>query len=388
MRLHLVKGWSQYDVFSGNDRMLRDTAISFPFLAGAIASYLVVGRFRMAALHRRLLDVPNPRSLHRTPIPLGGGLIFVGIMVGGCVAYRVAAGHPAWEHVGAFVAAGLIVAGISWLDDLGHVPAWVRLLAHATAAAVFVIGFSAFHTVTLPLTGPVELGLLGAPLTVLWIAGLTNAFNFADGLDGLAASQALIAGVGWTLAGLIGGLPLLASLGAFLAAASAGFLIHNWEPARIFMGDVGSAFLGYTFAVLAVIGAAPNARLAVVGVLLLWPCILDSVLTTLARLVRGQNILTGHRSFMFQRLALSGWSHARVALLYSFLSLSGLVLSVFWEKAVPRTGVAIVFVLSAQAVCLWLLVGAGERAQARALPPAIPLRLAGLEGEELVSAEA
>ena len=143
-----------------------------------------------------------------------------------------------------------LIAGISWLDDIRTLPSWVRLATHSLGAALAIAGCGAWDTVTLPITGPVALGGLGTIVTFLWIVGLTNAYNFMDGIDGIAGSQAAVAGIGWALIGGSAGQPLILMLGLLVAATALGFLRHNWSPARIFMGDVGSTFLGYTFATL------------------------------------------------------------------------------------------------------------------------------------------
>jgi UDP-N-acetylmuramyl pentapeptide phosphotransferase/UDP-N-acetylglucosamine-1-phosphate transferase len=118
----------------------------------------------------------------------------------------------------------------------------VRLASHALGAALAIFAFGYWHTVSLPLLGQVSLGWLGWSVTLLWIVGLTNAYNFMDGIDGLAAGQAVIGGVFWAVIGWQSGAELIAWLGMLIASASFGFLLHNWPPARIFMGDVASGF--------------------------------------------------------------------------------------------------------------------------------------------------
>lgn len=174
------------------------------------------------------------------------------------------------------------VAAVSWLDDVRTLPNWIRLSVHLAAAAIAVIGIGPWRDLQLPWLGSLHLGWLAVPVTVLWIVGLTNAYNFMDGIDGIAGAQAVIAGLGWALLGWLTGQMMVATLGILIAATSLGFLGHNWPPARIFMGDVGSAFLGYMFAVLAVLAGRSNPPLGFAGVLLVWPFVFDAVLTFLA----------------------------------------------------------------------------------------------------------
>ena len=142
----------------------------------------------------------------------------------------------------ALVIGGLGVAGISLLDDIGGVPAPLRLLVHVGlgVGVVFLVG--PVPALDLGLFGTVSLGPLAGPLTVLWIAGMINAYNFMDGIDGLAAGQSLATAGAWVVCGLLIGRNDLSAIGLLIAASSAGFLLHNWMPARLFMGDVG-AFL-------------------------------------------------------------------------------------------------------------------------------------------------
>jgi UDP-N-acetylmuramyl pentapeptide phosphotransferase/UDP-N-acetylglucosamine-1-phosphate transferase len=160
--------------------------------------------------------------------------------------------------------------------------------------------------------------------------GLTNAYNFMDGIDGIAAGQGIVAAIGWGIIGLITGNPFLTALGFLLAASCLGFLCHNWPPARIFMGDVGSAFLGYTFAVLAVIASQSDPRLAFIGILFVWPFVFDAVFTFFRRLRKHENVFEAHRSHLYQRLVIAGYSHGVVSTLYIGLAGAGVVVGVWW----------------------------------------------------------
>jgi UDP-N-acetylmuramyl pentapeptide phosphotransferase/UDP-N-acetylglucosamine-1-phosphate transferase len=170
--------------------------------------------------------------------------------------------------------------------------------------------------------GQFDLGPAGWVLTVLWIVGMTNAFNFMDGIDGIAgitaaAALGVVSGGFW-----LGGDGYGALLAAAVAAAAVGFLVWNWQPARVFMGDVGSASLGYTIAVLPLVaGEAERRWLLPLTVAVMWPFLLDTTLTFLRRLRNGENVLEAHRSHFYQRLVIGGWSHSTVALIYGVASL-------------------------------------------------------------------
>jgi UDP-N-acetylmuramyl pentapeptide phosphotransferase/UDP-N-acetylglucosamine-1-phosphate transferase len=172
------------------------------------------------------------------------------------------------------------------------------------------------------------LGWLGIPLTLAWIVGLTNAYNFMDGIDGIAAGQAIVAGIGWLILGNMLGEPRFAALGLAVAASSLGFLVHNRPPAKIFMGDVGSAFLGFTFAFMTVWCSqkSPNGVwFAELSVLFLWPFAFDSILTFFRRLCKRENVFAAHRSHLYQRLVQSGMTHGQVSGVYTALAAVGLL---------------------------------------------------------------
>jgi UDP-N-acetylmuramyl pentapeptide phosphotransferase/UDP-N-acetylglucosamine-1-phosphate transferase len=167
------------------------------------------------------------------------------------------------------------------------------------------------------------------PLTVLWIIGMTNAFNFMDGIDGMCGGQALVAGLAVAAIGLVLWVPPVMVLGAFLAGSVAGFLVFNWHPARVFMGDVGSGFLGMFLAAMPMIVLSSQRALAIVPfVLAVWPTIFDAGASVLRRAWSGHNPLVPHREFFFHRLVRSGVDHGRVSLLYAVLSAVGAAIGV------------------------------------------------------------
>jgi UDP-N-acetylmuramyl pentapeptide phosphotransferase/UDP-N-acetylglucosamine-1-phosphate transferase len=281
--------------------------------AALVLSWAGTAAVRTWALRRGVLDVPNERSSHVAPTPRGGGAAIVAVVLGGAaLGGAVGIFRPAWPLLAAG-AGGLLVALVSLKDDLRPLPALIRLAAHVAAAGVLVGGM------------PAAWGLPAA----FWLVGLTNAYNFMDGIDGIAGLQGAVAGSAWAAIGWLAGRPEIALLGALLAAASLGFLAHNWSPARIFMGDVGSAFLGYSFAALPLLFDATSLRSLLMGVLVVWPFVLDSGFTLLRRLLRGENVLTAHRGHLYQRWAQSGAPHARIALAYGALSLLGAGLAVW-----------------------------------------------------------
>ncbi|MGH9307831.1 MAG: hypothetical protein ACRD1U_00560, partial [Vicinamibacterales bacterium] len=295
------------------------TAIVLLVLAAMVAAD-ITGRMVTWARRRALVDVPNERSSHTRPTPTGAGIAIVVVTLAGMLAVQfglatAAAVSP--SHVLTAVLAGCLVAAVSWIDDHRGLSVVVRLVVHAMAAGVLLGSMGPLEQITLPFVGRVDPGAVGAVATVWWIVGFANAYNFMDGVDGMAGAQGVIAGLAWGIAGTVTGQPAVAALGWLLAGASLGFLRHNWSPATIFMGDVGAVFLGFLFAALPVIGAKQDPVLAIFGAAVVWPFIFDSVFTFVRRAARRENLLQAHRSHLYQRLVIAGWSHQAVTLLYA-----------------------------------------------------------------------
>lgn len=273
----------------------------------SLALTAVVRRY---AIRHALVDVPNGRSSHDRPMPRGGGLAIVAswfVVVAGLVLLgRI----DPWTGA-ALLAGGALVAGIGWLDDRYRVPAWIRAAVHAVAAgwAVWCLG----GTPSVRFGADVWwLGWWGSALAVVGLVWLTNLYNFMDGIDGLAAGEAVVVGViGSAMAAATGAEGLaLASLA--LAAAAGGFLVFNWPPAKIFMGDVGSGLLGYAFGVMALASERADAVPLVIWMLLLAVFIVDATATLIRRVLRGERWYEAHRSHAYQRAVQAGYSHREV----------------------------------------------------------------------------
>ena len=292
----------------------------------ALAFFCGLGGAYGMARWRILVDRPNARSSHSLPTPRGGG---VGLVAGTLLA-GAWLGLPVAAASG--IAAGAAIAATAGLaDDARAQGAYVKFGAQFCAAALAMVGGAVFDVVHVPGIGPVSLGALGVPLTFLWFVGLTNAYNFMDGLDALAAGTGLVAA---GFAGLflsLAGHGESAALAFVLAAACAGFLPLNLPRARIFMGDVGSQFLGFCFAGLGVLAANAEAdgRLFWLVPILLMHFMFDTLATALRRAANGENVLAAHRSHLYQRLNQSGVSHGRVAALLAAMATAQGV-AAFW----------------------------------------------------------
>lgn len=291
-------------------------------VAAFILTYAGVEFFRRWTLRREILDVPNERSSHSVPTPRGGGLVIALVCL---VFYAIYAGFVARNFSFGYFAGAILIAVVSWFDDLKSVSSALRFLVHAVGASAAIFSLGYWQKIYLPFIGEIDAGFLGLIITFFWIVWLTNAYNFMDGIDGIAATQALTAGIGWLFVGMLFRLEITGFLGGVLAFASLGFLLHNWQPAKIFMGDVGSAFLGYTFAVLPLTASSEikenQSLLTVVAVWLVWLFVFDTLYTFFRRLLRGEKFWQAHRSHLYQRLVIAGYSHRAVTILYGILSI-------------------------------------------------------------------
>jgi len=332
---------------------LQVSGVSFLAL---VLSYLGVTGLRRWAEKREILDFPNERSSHTFPTPRGGGIAIVFfVLFGFAIAWLI---NPTWLlwAFSAYLFGAALIAVVSWLDDLRPLLNRIRFAAHSAGAILAILGFGYLHSVDIPLVGQLNFGWFGFLVAFLWIVGLTNAYNFMDGIDGIAGGQAVVAGGGWAVLGSLSDQPLVAVLGLLLATTSLGFLGHNWPPARIFMGDVGSAFLGYTFAILSIIASQNDPRFALIGVLLVWPFVLDTTFTFFRRLRKGENVFAAHRSHLYQRLVIAGCSHRFVTLIYIGFALAGTILSLLWFMRVDGSEFAVVIILPLLCLALWTFV--------------------------------
>ena len=292
-------------------------------LTALIASGFLSAKLIDWAAARGAVDIPNARSSHSRATPRGGGLAIVVIAtVAGVVACLL---HPeSIRPVCGVILPALVIAAVSWLDDVRSLPNRIRFAVHLACAIAAVVTLGPVQEVSLGSFGSVAFGTAAWPLTLLWIVGLTNAFNFMDGIDGIAGVTAAISAAAIAAAAAAFTSPAVGGVAAAFAAAACGFLSCNWHPAKIFMGDVGSAFCGFVLAVLPL--ALPSAAVptaVAVAAAALWPFIFDTAFTLVRRLRRRENIFQAHRSHFYQRLVIAGWWHPAVSGLYGALSALG-----------------------------------------------------------------
>lgn len=290
------------------------TGLIVAFVALVVSLY--VTRSAIAwALGRRLIDVPNERSSHTVPTPRGGGLGIVAGAIAG-LAPLAMAGMLQLQFAGA-LACGCVIAVLGYLDDRHSLSVRIRLVIQALAATVALALLWPLPPLELPgVTVPPP---LAAVLYFLGLVWLTNLYNFMDGIDGIAGAQAVAVCLVWAFlapASEIGGVALV------LAAANLGFIRYNWPPARIFMGDTGSAFVGFELGVCAIALAAETTTSVLLWLIPLAGFIADATATLLVRIARGRRPGEAHRSHLYQRLSRRLGRHSAVTILYFVLVLA------------------------------------------------------------------
>ncbi|HEX6041948.1 glycosyltransferase family 4 protein [Longimicrobium sp.] len=281
------------------------------FAAAGVSSWVLTGLVRRRMVARGRLDVPNERSSHVVPTPRGGGLAIAAVVLVGLTGGAALGWLPVNVAV-ALVGGGILVGTIGWLDDCYSLRALPRLLVHVAAALWTLAWLGGFPRLDVG-AGSVALGVAGWVLAALGIVWTVNFYNFMDGIDGIAGGEAVVVGVGGGLLLLGSGTPDLAGISFLIAAASFGFLLWNWSPARVFMGDVGSGVLGYLFSALAVASENRGAVPVLVWVLLLGVFVVDATVTLVRRARDGEAVFNAHRKHAYQRAVQAGWSHARVS---------------------------------------------------------------------------
>jgi UDP-N-acetylmuramyl pentapeptide phosphotransferase/UDP-N-acetylglucosamine-1-phosphate transferase len=309
----------------------------------------------------RIVDHPNERSLHQTPVPRTGGLgVLAGLLVAGAAATWPLTGASPW-----LAAAMGLVAVVSFLDDRSEIPPLWRLLAHLCAAGLLMAGGILWADLDLP-WGHWRLQLpLAVALTLLCVVWMTNLYNFMDGMDGFAGGMAVfgfgaLAVLGWQAGDLA-----YAAAAAIIAASAGGFLTSNFPPARIFLGDVGSSTLGLLAAGLSLLGAQRAHFPLWAAALAFSPFIVDATWTLFRRLGKGERLWEPHRSHHYQRLVLAGWGH-RKTLLWSYVLMAASAATAVAGVRLPPVEQAWLLVAWAGIyVLVHVKVGQVERAAAR-----------------------
>ncbi len=320
------------------------------FISAAISTFVLCIAWRLIAKPLGIMDIPNIRSSHSKPIPRGGG---VAILIAFSLFFFVT--HGFGSHLGLYlVLPALGVGFIGLVDDFKDVSPLAKLAFEFICAYIVFLGFQFSHV---PL-GPFkwEAGKLAAAFfAMIWISGFTNFFNFMDGIDGIAAGQALIASIFLAIHFSRAGDQTLTFVAALVAGCSLGFLFINAPPAKLFMGDAGSLFLGFVLSALVLIGSV---RLKIPFWLLALPLynfLFDTVYTLVRRVVRREKWYEAHRSHLYQRLTATGRSHRKVTVIEMTMAGALGVLSLLPATTFPFAQVSMVIALGLTSQFIFLI---------------------------------
>ncbi|MDR6998819.1 UDP-GlcNAc:undecaprenyl-phosphate GlcNAc-1-phosphate transferase [Neobacillus niacini] len=272
-------------------------------------------------------DKPNQRKVHQKIMPrLGGLAIYVSFTLGLLLM------HPNSPYHAAIVVGSIIILATGVLDDIFELSAKIKFLLQI-AAALIVVFWGGVHVdrINLPFGGEIQFGAMSVPITVIWIVGVTNAINLIDGLDGLAAGVSSIALITISAMAIVMEDPYVMAMGAILLASTLGFLIFNFHPAKIFMGDTGALFLGYMIAVLSLLGFKNVAFISfVVPVIILGVPISDTFFAIVRRLYNKNPLSAPDKSHLHHCLLKLGFTHRQtVLLIYAMSAMFGLAAVIF-----------------------------------------------------------
>jgi Fuc2NAc and GlcNAc transferase len=336
-----------------------------------LASWALTRAFRIYALTRGMVDVPNERSSHRRPTPRGGGVAIVVTTIA-ALSLLALGDVVSWRFVLGFSGAGCAVAVAGFLDDRNDIRKRWRFLTHFLAAFALVTTLGGIRGIG-PFNDAVSVWV-GWPLVLMYIVWTINLTNFMDGIDGLAASEAVTVAGGGILIYMLAvpGSDAWAAPLVFAAAVS-GFLLWNRPPARIFMGDVGSGFVGLALAALPLHASTFSPSLFWGWIILLGVFIVDASLTLLRRLLRGERVYDAHRMHGYQHAAVRWRTHGGVTLAVLAINLFWLLplaCAVALRHLEVVTGVALAYA-PVTAAAVWLGAGVPEiRRQREEIRPA------------------
>jgi Fuc2NAc and GlcNAc transferase len=332
-------------------------ALPIGFVSTVLLTYVLL----RIELRKGVVDIPNERSSHTSPVPRGGGLaviivffafLFIAPIFGGAsIDYSV------WKSL---LIGGAIITAIGFIDDLGHIPARWRFLTHLFAAVLSLSLLTSLPEV--PLFGSsFDLGIFGYFVFVISLVWFVNLYNFMDGIDGIAGVEAITALGGGALIMSLQGQSDWLTLFGVLAACIAGFLVWNWPPAKVFMGDACSGFLGFTLGLLAIV-TSTNGVMSIWSWLILFGVfVVDATTTLITRMLLGERWFEAHRSHAYQILSRRYRSHRKV-------TVGVLVINAVW--LIPLALLSVQFPYWAAAICcaalsplllLAVRVGAGKR---------------------------
>jgi UDP-N-acetylmuramyl pentapeptide phosphotransferase/UDP-N-acetylglucosamine-1-phosphate transferase len=284
-------------------------------IVALVVSMLLTRAFTRPGSGMHILDHPNERSLHTTPTPRTGGVAIVtGILVGG-VMFAVTAGSRLPIAVGWLGTIAALIAVVSFFDDCRHLPIAVRLTAHIAASGLLMAASLGIGSLSLPGFTYALPAWPASILTILFTVWMVNLYNFMDGMDGFAGGMTSIGFGTLAVLGWWGGDGVFAALNVIIVGATIGFLVFNFPPAKIFMGDTGSSTLGFLAAGMALWAHVTGLVPLWISVVVFSPFIVDATVTLVRRAGQGEKVWQAHKTHYYQRLVQAGWGHRKTVLL-------------------------------------------------------------------------
>jgi UDP-GlcNAc:undecaprenyl-phosphate/decaprenyl-phosphate GlcNAc-1-phosphate transferase len=310
--------------------------------AALLASILLTPLVIILAFRIGAVDRPNYRKVHASVMPRIGGLAIFGAFL---IGYAVLL--PKDEHAVGILIGAVIIIVMGFLDDMLEITAKAKLAGQLAAALVVVVwGGLQIEVINLPFIGEFDFGYLSIPITIIWIIGITNAINLIDGLDGLAAGVSTIALITIAVMAMIMGNVFVVATASILAASSLGFLFYNFHPAKIFMGDTGSLFLGFMISVLALLGFKNVAVVSlIIPVIILGIPISDTFFAIVRRIRTKQPIMAPDKSHLHHCLLRSGFSHRQTVLVIYALAILFGVAAVLFSQATVWGAILLIVVM-------------------------------------------
>lgn len=353
--------------------------MAFPALVAFVVAWWITKRLCSPKSFLSILAHPNERTLHAMPTPQTGGLAVIGSVVIGLilVASLLAITQPSKSVLPKGVASGslwiilsmLLVFVVSFIDDCIGLPATLRLSVQAAAACIVIAGVGlTVSAIPIPGGPTIQLGLAAVPVSALLLVWMANLYNFMDGMDGFAGGMTFwgfgfLAYLGWQAQ-----FPVMLIISTFVAMGALGFLMHNFPPARIFMGDAGSITVGFLAGTLMILGVRDRLFEIWVPIMIFSPFIVDATVTLVKRVLHGKRVWEAHREHYYQRVVLSGWSHRRTVLAeYGVMILCG-GLAVSYHHSTDNVRVIILGVWAGMFVLLAMLVHMRELKMATSCP--------------------
>ncbi|UOQ50282.1 undecaprenyl/decaprenyl-phosphate alpha-N-acetylglucosaminyl 1-phosphate transferase [Gracilibacillus caseinilyticus] len=314
-----------------------------PFILCLTFALILTPLVKKLAIKIGAVDKPNARKVHQKLMPrLGGLAIYVSFLLGYLIFQPV--GIDSWP----LLIGGTMIVILGVLDDLYELSAKIKFIGQIVAASITVVGGMQINFIVLPFTDKIEFGFLAVPITIIWIVAITNAINLIDGLDGLAAGVSSIALLTIVSMSFTMGNLYIAVMALLLLGSTLGFLWFNFNPAKIFMGDTGSMFLGYMISVLSIIGLYKNITFfsLIIPIVILGVPILDTTFAIIRRFIKKKPLSAPDKDHLHHCLINLGFSHRQtVVAIYALSALFGAAAVLFTKATVWGSAFMLVLLL-------------------------------------------